>query len=135
MGGPYSAAAADAEWDVVTGMWARLGFGLLVLTPVNGDRAIGLAGVFMPEGHPEPELAWNLWDQADEGRGLATEAATAVRDWAFDTCGCASLVSYIHPENHRSAAVAERVGAKLDAKAPCPYPPPVLIYRHRQGQI
>ena len=102
MGGPYGADAARADWDMVCSMWAKCGFGLLVLTVTNDDRALGLAGPFMPEGHPEPELAWNLWDAATEGKGLATEAAISARDWAFAICRFPTMVSYIHPEIGRA---------------------------------
>jgi len=58
-----------------------------------------------------------------EGRGYATEAALALRDWAF------SLVSYIAPGNAASVAVAERLGARLDPAAPRTVPAD-LVYRH-----
>jgi RimJ/RimL family protein N-acetyltransferase len=41
-----------------------------------------------------------------------------------------NLVSYIHPDNYRSAAVAERLGATLDLDAPR-QDPGDLVYRHR----
>ena len=66
---------------------------------------------------PEKELGWMLYE-GFEGQGYATEAATALRDWAFDTLGLESLVSYFHPENHRSMAVAKRLGGQPDFEAP-----------------
>ncbi len=42
----------------------------------------------------------------------------ALRDWAVHALRLDNLVSYVHPENHRSAAVAERLGATLDPNAP-----------------
>ncbi len=44
------------------------------------------------------------------GRGLATEAATAVRDYGFEKLGFTELISIIQPENKRSIRVAEKVG-------------------------
>jgi len=53
-----------------------------------------------------PELTWALayehW-----GKGYATEAAAAVRDW-FGS----GLISLIEPRNVRSQRVAERLGAR-----------------------
>ena len=53
-----------------------------------------------------PELTWGLayehW-----GKGYATEAAAAVREWF----GRANLISLIEPRNIRSQRVAERLGA------------------------
>ena len=40
----------------------------------NDGAALGVVGLFYPEGWPEPELAWSLFANA-EGRGVAREAA------------------------------------------------------------
>jgi RimJ/RimL family protein N-acetyltransferase len=50
------------------------------------------------------------------GRGYATEAATAVRDYAFETLGLRRLIALIIRENHRSIAVARRIGMTLAGK-------------------
>lgn len=127
----------EAEADVhgnVLGMWATKGFGLFAVR-LRGDGAvIGLAGPWEPEGHPEPEIAWNPWDAAHEGQGLATEAARAARRWAFETQDWATAVSYTHPENHVSHRVARRLGAVRDDAARCPYPPPVVVWRHSREE-
>jgi RimJ/RimL family protein N-acetyltransferase len=47
----------------------------------------------------------DLW-----GRGLATEAAIACRDWAFSHLQVERLISLIRPENLASRKVAERNG-------------------------
>ena len=44
--------------------------------------------------------------------------------------GLFGLVSYVDPENRRSIAVAERLGARLDPGAP-KQDPGDLVYRHR----
>jgi ribosomal-protein-alanine N-acetyltransferase len=61
------------------------------------------------EGEPCIELGYDL---ASEywGRGLATEAACAVRDYAFATLGLDRLVSLIRADNRASQRVAEKVG-------------------------
>lgn len=133
MGGPLPPGDAAAEFDMVRALWDRRGFSLFAIGRHEGDTAIGLAGAWQPEGFVEPEIGWNLWNAADEGQGLATEAVTAVRDWAFGALGLTTAVSYINVENHRSARLAERVGATPDPTAFSPYPPPILIYRHRRG--
>jgi RimJ/RimL family protein N-acetyltransferase len=122
---------AEAEFPQLTRQWAAQGFGMFAITRTGDDRAIGLVGPFFPAGHPEPELAWNLWDVADEGHGLAREAALAARDWFFAQGAYQTAVSYTHPENTRSHKLAEALGAVVDATAPCPYAPPVRVYRHR----
>jgi RimJ/RimL family protein N-acetyltransferase len=133
MGGPWSADDAAADFPDLARQWAQHGFSLFAITRAGDDHAIGLAGPFFPEGHPEPELAWNLWNVADEGQGLATEASMATRDWFFATSGHKTAVSYTHPANTASHRLAERLAATLDPDAACPYPPPVRIYRHRRA--
>lgn len=72
-------------------------------------RLLGRCGLWQPEGWPGLEVGWvltrDVW-----GRGYATEAATAWRDWAFDELGADELISVIHVDNARSAAVARRIG-------------------------
>jgi RimJ/RimL family protein N-acetyltransferase len=83
--------------------------GLLAWDPTvwrNGSRAeIG--------AHAELELGWMVLPSA-WGNGYATEAATAVRDWAFDELRPERLISLIHPENGRSARVAVKIGEQLE---------------------
>jgi RimJ/RimL family protein N-acetyltransferase len=48
------------------------------------------------------------------GRGIATEAAGMIRDWAFANLDREKLVSIIEPENAASIAVAKKVGMKFE---------------------
>ena len=93
------------------GQWGLLGYGMFAVE-VDG-RFAGRVGLLHPAEWPEAELAWGLipsfW-----GRGLATEAAIAVRDWAFSHYDWPRLVSFILPANTRSRRVAEKLGAGLD---------------------
>lgn len=61
------------------------------------------------EENTELEVGY-LLRRACWGKGLATEAARACREYAFDKLGRDRVVSLIRPENLRSAAVARRVG-------------------------
>ncbi len=62
---------------------------------------------------PEVEIGYRLhpdyWD-----RGLATEAARAVRDHAFRDLQLPRVISLIHPENVASRRVAEKNGMLLE---------------------
>jgi ribosomal-protein-alanine N-acetyltransferase len=49
-------------------------------------------------------------------RGLATEAARAVRAYAFEVLKLARVISLIHPENHASRRVTEKNGMTLEKK-------------------
>jgi RimJ/RimL family protein N-acetyltransferase len=57
------------------------------------------------------ELGWVI-AQEHWGRGYATEAARAVRQWVYDARGVERLISLIDPENTRSARVAEKLDAE-----------------------
>ncbi len=60
--------------------------------------------------HAQPELGWAL-AREHWGNGYATEAALAVREWAYGDRGVGRLVSLITPANVRSQRLAERLGA------------------------
>ena len=55
------------------------------------------------------EIGWRLRRDA-QGRGLATEAATAIVDFAFDVRGADELLAVCHPDNAASASVMARLG-------------------------
>lgn len=48
------------------------------------------------------------------GKGLATEAASAVRDYAFDSLGIDKLISLVDPGNAGSTNVARKVHDSLE---------------------
>ena len=85
----------------------------LVLREEN--RLIGYCGFFrqVVDQLNEIEIGYRLhrdyWN-----RGLATEGAQAVRNYAFDVLKLERVISLIHPENHASRRVAEKSGMKLE---------------------
>jgi RimJ/RimL family protein N-acetyltransferase len=114
--GPLSRAAAWAEFASAAGGWVLRGYGPFSVEDRTSGRYLGEVGLYQPAHYPEPEIGWMLMAEA-EGRGIAAEAARAVRDWAYATLGLASLVSYIAPNNLRSVHLAERLGAVADPAA------------------
>jgi RimJ/RimL family protein N-acetyltransferase len=98
---------AWAQMESLLGQWTLRGYGTFAVES-NGCFA-GRVGILHPADWPEPELSWTL-ASAFWGRGLATEAATEVRGWAFAKLRRDRLVSYISPENVRSQRVAEKLG-------------------------
>ncbi len=79
------------------------------------NRLIGYCGFFqqLVDGREEIEIGYRLhpdfWN-----RGLATEAAQAVRDYAFDVLNLKRVISLIHPDNYASRRVAEKNGMILE---------------------
>ena len=90
----------------------KSGIGPWAVMEKNSNEVIGYCGLFyFPDvcGQPEIEIGYRLarpyW-----GRGYATEAAHAVRNYAFSTLGLPRLISIIDPLNIRSIRVAEKLG-------------------------
>lgn len=109
-GGPVDRNQAWRGFGHIVGHWVLRGYGVFVLEDRATGRALGTSGPWFPEGWPEPEIAWTLWDAADEGRGLAAEGALAARQWAYDTLGWSTAISLILDGNARSSALAARLG-------------------------
>lgn len=106
------------------------GFGPFVAESREDGRALGLFGPWQPGGQAEAEIKWMLWDAGDEGRGLASEAATATRDFAYRVLGWAGAVSYITADNLVSQSVATRLGAVQDGTWTTPRGTVVQVWRH-----
>lgn len=110
MGGPCSRADAWRKMAMYAGHWLLRGYGVWALEERATGRLAGQAGLWFPEGWPEPEIHWLLVADAT-GRGLATEAARRFRDHARDDLRWETVVSCIDPVNAVSVRVAERLGA------------------------
>lgn len=128
-GGPATASGAFQTFATVIGHWVLRGYGLFAVTLTETGEAIGLAGHLNPPAWPEPELAWNLWDPAHEGYGYASEAAFAIRDHAFGALGWNTAISMIARDNHRSMALARRLGAAPERDDEI-FGKPMTIWRH-----
>lgn len=114
MGGPVDEEKAWGWFTNDIASWALNGFGTLAID-YNG-KMIGTVGLVHPPHFPEAEIGWVLYE-GYEGQGFATEAAKSVLDHAFATTQLPSIVSYVNMENHRSQAVAKRLGGVIDADA------------------
>jgi RimJ/RimL family protein N-acetyltransferase len=79
------------------------------------QKLIGYCGFFLQsvDDVEELEIAYRL-DPCYWNRGLATEAARAVRDHAFDDLELSHVISLIHPDNIASRRVAEKNGMTLE---------------------
>jgi len=63
----------------------------------------------LEEKGPGVEIGWRL-SRAAWGHGFASEAARCVLDHGFSTLGLPEIVALIDAGNHRSIAVAEKLG-------------------------
>jgi RimJ/RimL family protein N-acetyltransferase len=131
MGGPFDLTGAWGQFCHDVGLWALAGHGGLMIDTRDG-QTVGAVSLNAGPLYPETELGWMLY-AGHEGQGYATEAALAYRDWAFAVRGFVTLVSNIDPANLASAAVARRLGARLDSAA-ARQDASDLVFRHLPGE-
>ncbi len=112
-GGPLPRHEAWRWFASMIGHWHLRGYGFWTVTDRETAEIHGICGLWNPEGWPEPELGWVMFEGA-EGRSIAHEAATAIRDHAYTALGMTTLTSNIVPGNTRSVALAERMGAVFE---------------------
>lgn len=101
------------EWlEGSTAGFAQRRFGLWGTHDAASNALIGFCGCRdWPSG--EPELMYGL-SRPWWGRGLATEAATAVLDYVFETLGHPVVMAATDPPNVASIRVMERLGMAFD---------------------
>jgi RimJ/RimL family protein N-acetyltransferase len=128
LGGAKSREQAWDDFCVISGQWVLRGVGIFLIADRDTDEAIGFTGLWFPLDQKLPELCWSLFP-GNMGRGYATEAALSARQWVYENRTYRQLVSYIHPDNKASCAVAERLGAKLENRTKL-YGEDRLIYLH-----
>src|SRR5947208_8236304 len=131
---------------IVSGVyvWGTVWLGQFIVETTAPDRrVVGQAGLMVFDArdwtpstwtdagsHAQPELGWAL-SRAYWGRGYATEAAAAIRDWAFERPNIDRLVSLISPANVRSQRVAERLGAMpTETIMPADSKRAAVVWRH-----
>ena len=96
---------------------AQFGYGLFAVIEKASGRLIGNCGLEQLEidGQTVAELGYDLrsdvWNQ-----GFATEAASAVRDYAFQVLRLPRLISLIRVGNTASQRVAEKIGMQCAAE-------------------
>ena len=105
----------DEAWRwfaAVIGHWHIHGYGYFTIETQAGDVA-GISGIWNPEGWPEPEVGWVVY-AGFEGRGMAFEAASRARQWAYNDLGMTTLTSNILVGKTRSIKLAGRMGAHYE---------------------
>ena len=109
--GPGRAFTEMAAW---LGQWQLRGTGHWALEERATGALVGRAGLHRPgwEDWPGVEVGWALHPRY-WGRGYATEAGARAVSYAFAHLGLPEVFSVILPANHRSQAVARRLGFTL----------------------
>jgi len=95
----------------------QYGYGLFSVILKSEDLLIGNCGLehMTVDGEQVTELGYDFrsdyWN-----KGFATEAAAAVRDYAFDVLRLPGLISLIRAGNEASRRVSEKIGMRLLAE-------------------
>ncbi len=91
--------------------YAERGYGAWAVERKEDGALLGRCGLhrWTIDGVDEVEVGY-AFGEAFRGRGYATEAARATRDWGFRNLDVPHLVSIIDPLNAPSLRVAERNG-------------------------
>jgi RimJ/RimL family protein N-acetyltransferase len=116
--GLLSPAASDEMMDRIQQSFQLRGFGLFAAELRADQSFLGFIGLSVPgfNAHfmPAVEIGWRIaarhW-----GSGLATEGAREVLQFAFESAGLDSVVSFTVPANIRSIRVMEKLGMTHDA--------------------
>ena len=146
LGGVHPRAAADPIFVVRRWLkrWDDNGCGpFSIIRRVDG-RWLGRTGILVWDvrtwthttfasaaEHAQPELGWALLREHWRN-GYATEAVSAVRDWARTERGLDRLISLIAPANVRSQRLAERLGCTRGETVELWDTGPAVVWEHPQ---
>ena len=129
LGGRIDEAAAWNKLCSLIGQWTLRGFGRWIVEERETGAYCGQVGCHHPHGWPDREIAWSVTGSA-QGRGIAYEASFAAREYAYETLRWPTAISLVEPVNHRSASLAQRLGARRDGGWTHPEGVELIIYRH-----
>ena len=103
----------ELQW-IIDVYYGKYGYGLWATILKDTGDFIGRCGLLPWEidGRTEVEVAY-LLDKRHWRRGLATEAAAAIVDFAFATLPVERLICMVDPENAASRGVAVKVGMTM----------------------
>jgi RimJ/RimL family protein N-acetyltransferase len=108
--------------------WEERGYGQSAAILRETGQFIGRIGLHYWPEWDEVELGYILARSA-QGRGLATEGARAWLEIAAAIPDLDYVIANIHPENHPSTRLAEKLGFAFSRHDTTPSGQPTLIYR------
>jgi len=90
---------------------AERGFAALLISLKNTGEFVGSGGVQVVKDTSDVEIAYHFLPSA-WGKGYATEAATAVLEFAFNKVGLEEIVGVAYSDNTASLKVLEKIGMR-----------------------
>jgi RimJ/RimL family protein N-acetyltransferase len=113
--GPFTRQQSDEAIDRYLAAFERDGFSLFVATLRDTGDFAGTIGLQIMRfavpnlPHPAVEIGWRL-TQSAQGKGLATEGARAIVDYAFNQLSLKEVVAITAIPNCASRHVMEKLG-------------------------
>ena len=111
LGGTMDRDTAWRHMATFVGHWSLRGYGRWLVEEKETGAMAGHVGLWYPEAWPAIEVGWAIARPA-WGRGIATEAARASLDYAWNEVGLDRVISLIDPANDRSQSVARKIGER-----------------------
>ena len=116
---PNRCSRQEAEGWIVRQLdrYRTTGYGLWIIEDRHISQPLGQAGLLFHDvdGERMREVGY-LIHSPFWRNGFATEAATAIRDFAFETLKEPRVISLIRPENKGSLGVARKMGMKREGR-------------------
>jgi ribosomal-protein-alanine N-acetyltransferase len=117
LAGPLSFAKAKERLERYVRCWDEHGLGMFGVRPRDGKAPVGWAGLQPLDGTSEIEVGY-AFGKAAWGRGFATEVASAVVQWGFETRGLERIVAVASAENAGSRRVMDKLGMSYEGVRP-----------------
>jgi RimJ/RimL family protein N-acetyltransferase len=121
LGGVKTRSEAWRILSTMAGSWLVNGYSMFSVIERGTGRWVGRLGPWQPEGWPGSEVGYGVLPEF-AGTGYAYEATVAAMDYAVDVLGWTDIIQTIHPDNVRSIALAQRLGAGLRGPTQLPVP-------------
>jgi RimJ/RimL family protein N-acetyltransferase len=111
-GAPVAREQTEAEIERSCASFAARGFGQWLVMVRTRESAVGFCGLRLAGEPAEVEVLYGI-DPLQWSLGLATESASAVLRYGFDTLGLESIVASADEPNHASFRVMEKLGMRF----------------------
>lgn len=110
--GPYSKKQTEDWINFMLDYYTKYPFGMWAVTEKNNNKLIGICGLMpLEKDKSKYEIGYRILPDY-QGKGYATEAATAVREHATDS-GVTQFIAFIEEDNKSSIRVSEKIGMKF----------------------
>lgn len=110
IGGVMARSTAWRQFCTLAGAWHINGFSMFSVIERATGHWVGRLGPWQPADWPGTEVGWGVAPEFS-GKGYAYEGSVAAIDYAFDVLGWDHVIHCIAPTNHRSQALAKRLGS------------------------